>query len=416
MNIDLENFIESRYRHLLNTHPELFNSEYSFLYQAFSDSILIDYLSAIHSGIVASFEQMNKILPTGLGTGYFHADDSRLLIDLISEIKATEEGLSGSEVEFSVDEYFKKILDYCDSWLKYYHGSSIPPETEKVIVYYKKPLFIKATDALPFQTPLSLSETDELIGKGGFGEVYRHTHPLIDVDFAIKVFHPMFQSKESEEDKRRFLREAKMLFTLHHDNIVQIYDVGKIDGNLFIKEQYIDGVTLIEFREKHGNLNFLSAGRATIQILKGLEHAHSKGIVHRDLKPSNVMVENIDNRYKCTIIDFGISAFMDSEAYTQLTKTGEHIAGGAFIDPILTQDTKLRDARSDIYSAGAILYYLLCGRAPFGSDIGSYLKQANPSLSDKQIKVVLKALEADIASRYGSCREMMDSINDAFDM
>ncbi len=141
----------------------------------------------------------------------------------------------------------------------------------------------------------------------------------------------------------------------------------------------------------------------------GLEYAHGKGIVHRDLKPSNVVFSTKEKLFK--IIDFGVSAFLDTDNNTKLTKTGEAVAGGAFIDPLLQENPKLRDCRSDIYSIGAIWYWLLCGRAPHGGDMKSYLGNAAPHLLDEQIDVVMKCLAGDLEDRYRNCRELLATIS-----
>ena len=111
------------------------------------------------------------------------------------------------------------------------------------------------------------------------------------------------------------------------------------------------------------------------------------------------------------IIDFGVSAFLDTDNNTKLTKTGEAVAGGTFIDPLLQENPKLRDCRSDIYSIGAIWYWLLCGRAPHGGDMKSYLGNSAPHLSDEQIDAVMKCLAGDLEDRYRNCRELLATIS-----
>ncbi|MCI8948345.1 MAG: protein kinase [Lachnospiraceae bacterium] len=160
--------------------------------------------------------------------------------------------------------------------------------------------------------------------------------------------------------------------------------------------------------EKYGALSFENSIKVIRPILNGLEYAHGKGIIHRDLKPSNVVFSAKEKLFK--IIDFGVSAFLDTDNNTKLTKTGETVAGGAFIDPLLQENPKLRDCRSDIYSIGAIWYWLLCGRAPHGGDMKSYLGNAAPHLSDEQIDAVMKCLAGDLEDRYRNCRELLETI------
>ncbi len=263
----------------------------------------------------------------------------------------------------------------------------------------------------PFSS-LNEYEQCERLGQGGFGEVYRYHNNYLDMDFAVKIYNPYFiVEEEREEGEKRFFREAKMLFSLNHPNIVRIYDAGRIDGNPFIRMELVNGDNLEKFREKRGNLKPQNALKAVQQLLRGLSHAHAVGVIHRDLKPSNVVVGEYGGKYRCVIIDFGISAFMETEGYTRLTRTGEHIAGGQYIDPRLMENPKLRDCRSDIYSVGAILYFLLCGRAPVGSDIESYLLQSNSDVDESILEVLRKSLSSELDNRFNSCDQFIVAIN-----
>lgn len=246
----------------------------------------------------------------------------------------------------------------------------------------------------------------EQIGSGGFGSVFKYHNDCLDMDFAVKVYSPVFvSSHEQENGEKRFFREAKMLFQLNHTNIVRIHDAGRISEGPFIRMEYIEGYDLNGLQKKYGILSFEDSVKVIKPILKGLEYAHVKGIIHRDLKPSNVVFSTKERLFK--IIDFGVSAFLDTDNNTKLTKTGEAVAGGVFIDPLLQENPKLRDCRSDIYSIGAIWYWLLCGRAPHGSDMKAFLSNAVPNLLDKQIDIVMRCLAGNLEDRYGNCGELL---------
>ena len=251
-------------------------------------------------------------------------------------------------------------------------------------------------------------EIGERIGGGGFGEVFKYHHKLIDLDFAIKILNPSFVPEEEKEDyNNRFFREAKILFTLDHPNIVKIYDTGMIRDKPFIKMEYINGINIDEFIQKYSKVNFKRSLKPIIALLEGLSYAHKKGIIHRDLKPRNYMV-TLDGKFK--IIDFGISAYLESELYTRLTRTGEQIAGGIYTDPELTNNSKLKDVRSDIYSVGALWYYLLTGRAPAGSDVRQYLIDSS-EITKFQADIIMKCLSQNINNRYSTCDELLLRIN-----
>lgn len=249
----------------------------------------------------------------------------------------------------------------------------------------------------------------ECIGSGGYGTVYRYHNDCLDMDFAVKMYDPVFVSAEEQlEGEKRFFREAKMMFALNNSHIARIYDAGRMDGKPYIRMELIEGYNLEGLRQKEGNMTFPRSAHVITHILAGLKCAHDHGVIHRDLRPGNVIFSTEERLFK--IIDFGVSAFMDTEIHTKLTKTGEHIAGGMFIDPLLQENPKLRDVRSDIYSVGAIWYYLLCGRAPSGSDMRDYLKKSNEILQDWQIDIVMKCLSSDIEERYGSSIELQELI------
>lgn len=158
-------------------------------------------------------------------------------------------------------------------------------------------------------------------------------------------------------------------------------------------------------------MSFSRSAIVILHILAGLKHAHEHGVIHRDLRPRNVIFSEHEKMFK--IIDFGVSAFLDTENHTQLTKTGEHIAGGSFIDPILQQKPKIRDVRSDIYSVGAIWYFLLCGRAPSGSDMREYLEKSNSQITPTDIDIIMKCLSSSIENRYSSCEELLPIVKNA---
>lgn len=250
----------------------------------------------------------------------------------------------------------------------------------------------------------------EQIGCGGFGSVFKYHNDCLDMDFAVKVYSPVFVSSDEQKNgEKRFFREAKMLFQLNHENIVRIYDAGRIAEGPFIRMEYVDGYDLNAYRMRFGTNSFEDSAKVIKCILEGLKYAHEKGIIHRDLKPSNVLFSVQEKAFK--IIDFGVSAFLDTDNNTRLTKTGEMVAGGVFIDPLLQENPRLRDVRSDIYSVGAIWYWLLCGRTPCGSDMNDYIKQADPCLSSEEVEIITKCMAGNLNDRYNDCDELMEIID-----
>lgn len=292
---------------------------------------------------------------------------------------------------------------------KYAHYSERRSEITQVmneLMLFVEENFDSIDDLIPGLNSINLGEK---IGSGGFGEVYKYHNTLLNMDFAVKIYSPVFTNdKEKVDGERRFFREAKILLKLNNKNIVRIFDAGYMDEKPFIKMEYIDGYDLYEFHKKSDCLSFSDTIIIVKQILNGLNCAHENGVIHRDLKPSNIMYSKDNNVYK--IIDFGISAFINNESHTKLTKTGEHISGGLYIDPLLEENPMLRDVRSDIYSVGANWYYLLCGRAPSGSDMKGYLKKVTSEINDFECDIVIKCLASNIDDRYRNCEELIREI------
>jgi len=251
-------------------------------------------------------------------------------------------------------------------------------------------------------------ELGEQIGDGGFGTVYKYYHKLLKMNFAIKVFEPVFVSNEENiEGENRFFREAKILFRLNDNNIVRVFDIGRTHGKPFIRMEYVDGNTIQEYLSKYGTVSFERSKKPIIALLSGLDYAHKMGVIHRDLKPTNFMV-TADGQFK--IIDFGISAYLENTNNSKLTKTGESVAGGLFTDPVLIANPSLRDVRSDIYSVGAIWYYLLVGRAPAGGDARKNLLSTG-NATELQCDIIYKCLSSNLEDRYQSCEEILNIIS-----
>ena len=256
-------------------------------------------------------------------------------------------------------------------------------------------------------------EITELIGEGGMADVYRATDVVDNKTVAVKILKKEFA--ENEEFLRRFRNESKAIAVLSHPNIVKVFDVGFSERIQFIVMEYIDGITLNEYMQQQGQLGWKDAVHFILQILRALQHAHSKGIVHRDIKPQNIMMLR-DGTIK--VMDFGIAKFAREDG-----KTGTDKAIGTvhYISPEQARGGAT-DAKSDLYSVGVMLYEMLTGKKPFDTDnpvsIAVMHMQAKVPLPhtirpDLQIgleEIILKAMEKDPANRYQSARDMMDDL------
>ena len=253
-------------------------------------------------------------------------------------------------------------------------------------------------------------EIREIIGVGGMAVVYKAYDSVEDRIVAIKILKDEFST--NDEFKRRFKNESKAIAVLSHPNIVKVYDVSFGDLIQYIVMEYIEGINLKEYIEKNNNLSWGEAVNFTIQILRGLQHAHDKGIVHRDVKPQNIMVL-ADNTIKVT--DFGIARFARNESKTITDKA---IGSVHYISPEQAKG-ELTDEKADIYSVGVMLYEMLTGVLPFEAEsavsVAIMQLQAEPKLPTHinplipagLEQITVKAMQKDPGNRYKSAAEML---------
>jgi serine/threonine protein kinase/tetratricopeptide (TPR) repeat protein len=195
----------------------------------------------------------------------------------------------------------------------------------------------------------------EKLGEGGMGVVYKAHDTKLDRTVALK-FLPSHLTA-SEEDKLRFIREAKTAAALNHPNICTIYGVDESDDHRFISMEYIEGETLREKLQSQ-NIKHETTLDYAVQIADALSEAHEKGIVHRDIKPENIMV---DSKNRIKVMDFGLAKL---RGIMNVTKAGSTVGTIAYMSPEQLQGNDV-DRRSDIFSFGIVLYELLTGRLPF---------------------------------------------------
>ena len=204
----------------------------------------------------------------------------------------------------------------------------------------------------------------EIIGEGAMACVYRAFDPEINRALAIKLLKA--QLRLDGEYRSRFLREAKGAGVLSHPNIVTVFDVGEDQGHPYIAMELVEGQTLAEELKSKKALSTRDIVEIGIQLTRALDYAHKKGIIHRDVKPGNIMRLTDTNTIK--VADFGICRIDDSEAgdATQ-TQIGNVLGTPHYMSPEQVVGEKV-DSRSDLFSAGVVLYQLLTGHLPFEGD------------------------------------------------
>jgi serine/threonine-protein kinase len=258
-------------------------------------------------------------------------------------------------------------------------------------------------------------EITERLGKGGMASVYRAHDPSIERDVAVKFLHATLA--QDDEYRERFLREARAAGSLAHPNIVTVHDVGQIQGRPYMAMELLDGQTLSDLLDKDRMLPVRDAVLIGMQLARALGYAHARGIVHRDIKPGNIMLLRDGQTIKVT--DFGI-AHMDDGGRAQ-TQVGAVLGTPQYMSPEQTRGEKL-DGRSDLFSAGIVLYQMLSGERPFRGDslVAVATKIANedpPSLTAKRRevpatlrRVVERCLAKSPAQRYQSGEELAEAL------
>jgi serine/threonine protein kinase/tetratricopeptide (TPR) repeat protein len=255
----------------------------------------------------------------------------------------------------------------------------------------------------------------EQIGAGGMGLVFRASDQQLERDVAIKVLPPGMLADEAA--RKRFRREALALAKLNHPNIGTVYEFGSQEGLDFLVMEYVGGVA-VDARLASGPLTQKEVLRLGFQLADGLASAHEHGVIHRDLKPANMRLTE-DNRLK--ILDFGLAQFVRRETDLGVTASISDSKDVTGTLPYMSPEQlrgELTDQRSDIWSAGAVLYELVTGRRPFPFSQVPRLIDAimnkppempsglNPRISPGLEVAILKCLDKDPERRYQSAREL----------
>jgi len=256
----------------------------------------------------------------------------------------------------------------------------------------------------------------EVVGTGGMARVYKARCHRLNRLVAIKILHE--DLSRDAEFRRRFHDESQAVAMLSHPNIVSVYDVSRSSELEYIVMELIDGISLKQYMSKKGNkLNWREALHFITQITKALGHAHSRGIIHRDIKPHNVMVLR-DGSVK--VADFGIARLMSGG---QSTLTQEALGSVHYISPEQARGSHI-DSRSDLYSAGVVLYEMITGRLPFEGDTAVSVaiqhinsipltpREIDDTIPEALEAITMKAMAPKPENRYASADEMLADLEE----
>jgi len=275
------------------------------------------------------------------------------------------------------------------------------------------------------------------LGEGGMGAVYLAEDTSVGRKVAVKVLAKKYS--EEREFLARFRREAQASGKLSHVNIVLAYNVGEEAGAHYYAMEYCDGDTLDRILKREQCLPWDKALAVTIQVARGLKHAHDHGIIHRDIKPANIFICSparsagvppvppqdtggtpvLQEGFIAKILDLGLSKNIASTEQSFLTQTGAALGTPHYISPEQARGDKDIDGRTDIYSLGATLYHLVTGQTPFtGTTAGVVMmkhlseqlpnpQDLNADIPDGVVQIIQKMMAKAPADRYANCAELL---------
>jgi len=271
-------------------------------------------------------------------------------------------------------------------------------------------------NALTAGSTLGEFEIEKELGKGGMGIVYKAHEPSLNRKVALKVLSRMLSN--DAEFITRFKKEAQIIASLNHPNIVKILTFGQDLGQYYFAMEYIQGKDLHKILKEKIKIPVSEALLIARQVADALSEANQRGVVHRDLKPANIMIDKM-NRVKVT--DFGVARVEGSN--DNLTRTGAFLGSPQYASPEQATGQPI-DTRSDIYSLGAVLYRMLSGTPPttgdsplavmikVATDTVTPIDQVNPSVPEPVCKLIDKMMAKDPAKRFQTPQEVMNAIDE----
>ncbi len=263
---------------------------------------------------------------------------------------------------------------------------------------------------------------EDRIGRGGMASVYRARQLSVKRDVALKIID-LSQVNEADDFERRFANEAEFIAKLEHIHILPVYAYGIENGKAYLAMRLLRGGSIKDLLRDHSKLPPAQAIGLFRQMAQGLAHAHSKGVIHRDIKPANVLVDDAGNAY---LMDFGLAKLVNAEV--DMTRNDILVGTLAYMSPEHLRGEKL-DQRTDVYSAGIMLYEMLTGHVPFENDpndssavsvvykhleaMPPLMRDYNPDVPYELEEVVLKALAKKREDRYQDMGEFVRAVDNA---
>lgn len=383
--MNIENYIESQYREIYSD----LNIEFIELYKCFKSQKLQEIFATIHHICVENYKLMNQRLPTGEDGNHFWADASRKLIFAIDMVFGLQRKLKNSEHAFELDDYYKEVFRKSKEFLSNSCGSQLPPNMEKIEIYYTIPILLPANTIKVGSGQLEKNIELKLIGEGSYAKVFSFFDNYYNRKFVLKRAKKDLNGKEIE----RFKQEFEQMDSLSSPYIVEVYRYEN-DNNEYIME-FMD-CTLDEYINKNNSKLTLGHRKLIVyQILRAFKYIHSKGLLHRDVSPKNILLKKYDDVTVIKVSDFGLVKVPDNKLTTRNTEFK-----GYFNDPrLLTEGFYNYGILHETFAITRLVCFIMSGKTRTDN-----IKDINLSA------FVNKGLSINLSERYQSIDEMINAV------
>lgn len=383
--MNIENYIESQYREIYSD----LNIEFIELYKCFKSQKLQEIFATIHHLCVENYKLMNQRLPTRENGNHFWADPSRKLIFAIDIALSMQRTLKNSEYAFEIVDYYKEVFRKSEEFLSNSGGSQIPPNMEKIEIYYTMPILLPV-NTIKIDSGLSEKNIElKLIGEGSYAKVFSFFDDYYNRKFVLK----RAKKHLNEKEVKRFKQEFEQMNSLSSPYIVEVYRYEN-DTNEYIME-FMD-CTLYDYIQKN-NSKLTQGDRKLIvnQILRAFRYIHSKGLFHRDVSPKNILLKKYDDVNVIKVSDFGLVKVPDNNLTTINTEFK-----GYFNDPrLLTEGFYNYGILHETFAITRLVYFVMSGKTRMDN-----IKDVNLS------SFVNKGLSVNLSERYQSVDEIINAV------
>ena len=376
----VENSIVAKHREFFQRFE--LNKEFASLYSSVEKALLKEIFESAHHEINRLCGRMNERLPTGEFGAHYWAEESRDLLLIIEIIFGLYNNLKDTNYAFEIEEYYKLLF--------YGGGSELPPNHEKIMLYYVDPLF-SMVDEVQVSTPESEFHAElKLIGCGSYAQVFKYTDKFYDKEYVLKRALKDLEAKELA----RFRKEYDIMKQLSSPYIIEVYRYR--DGaNEYIME-CMDETLQKYISRNNDSLSWMRRKGIARQVLSGFIYAQSKGLLHRDISPNNILVKEYDdNTVVVKISDFGLVKTPDSSLTSYNTELK-----GVFNDPTLVRDGFANyDKYHETYALTLIVYFIMTGKT-------NVKKNNNKSIAE----FLDKGMNPVRTERYASAKEVLEAV------